>query len=761
MSREIVGRERGGRVAFDRGRPIAWTRRLTVRRRWVAVCIGLNWCLQAIGQQASTETSGSGSSEALREVVVTAEKYSERLQDVPMAVTALSGEALERTQSFRFEDYVGNVPGLTLVANNSIGSQLVIRGITSGVNAVNAGVATYIDETPYTLVGPVGNYGFAPNLDTFDMQRIEVLKGPQGTLYGASALAGLLKFVTNAPDPSGFAAKVETGVSSVDNGGIGSEVHGMVNIPLGSEAALRMVGYDNYYPGFINDPSRGLSDINSSRYAGGRASLLYQPAENLSARITALYQERSWNDWNTVDLSPGTLRPLYGKLDHETLIGQPGDTTTELYNLTVNWGLGFGRLLSTTSYAKFRTKFTDDDSTSLGPVLSGAFGAPYGLDLPEAQPSHDITQELRLSSAGEPSLQWQVGGYFTNEEAAEDQSLYLINATTKTVLYNFPVDIGSVGVPVSYREYAGFANVDYHFSPTVDMSLGGRYSENHQTFHETATGVLLGNVDFETPSSEGVFTYSGDVRWHVAPQSMLYARIASGFVPGGPNDVLLTSANEPRSYSSSTTVNYEIGLKSDFLDKRVTVDASAFYIDWRKIQLTAVIAGEGSIVNGGSAKSQGVEWAVEVAPITGLILGFNGAYTDAYLTEPTPASVNGQVGDRLPAVPLWATSANARYERPLAGQYSTFAGVNWQFSGKRFAQFEAVGPRQLMPSFDLVDLQAGIETQRWSLALYVKNVGNKFAISYLQDETLTGGLGAQSATIYTPRTVGATLSAKF
>jgi len=257
----------------------------------------------------------AGDSPRLEEIVVTAQKREESSLQVPMSLTAVSGEQLARAQSFRFEDYIGKIPGITFIEDGQLGSQLVIRGLTTGSATVNSTVATYIDETPYTAVGPwAGSNVISPNLDTFDMQRIEVLRGPQGTLYGASALGGLLKYVTNAPDPSGFDSAVEAGVSTVHDGGVGYDVHGMVNLPLSASTAARLVGYTDHYPGFIDEPGRGLMNINASRVTGYRLSLLVAPAQDFSIRFNANYQNRSWDDNNNEDLEPGTLRPVFGDL---------------------------------------------------------------------------------------------------------------------------------------------------------------------------------------------------------------------------------------------------------------------------------------------------------------------------------------------------------------------------------------------------------------------------------------------------------------
>jgi iron complex outermembrane receptor protein len=716
----------------------------------------------SVGTQAVNSQSGKKEEEGLAEIIVTAQKRNERIQDVPMSVTALSGDDLLRTQSYQLQDFVGKVPGVSLIDYGGAGSQVVIRGITTGSFPVNSSVATYIDETPFTAAGPFGQQNLlTPNVDTFDVQRVEVLKGPQGTLYGANSLGGVLKYVTNAPDPSGFAATVESGVSSVynDHGGTGTDVHAMVNVPLADDLALRVVGYDNYYPGFTDDPSRGLTATNSSRFTGARAAILYAPTADFSVRFNALYQEKSWNDYPDEDVNAGTLSPTYGNLIQEKLINEPGRSEVQLYNVTINWDAGFAKLLSTSSYYSFRPHAVYEYPL-LNAATSSLLGGNFGTAVVDNTPVQGLTQEVRLTSEGEGPLQWQGGAYFTNEDSNEFEGQFPINTTTKSILFNYPTLLGAFYIPVHFREYAGFADLDYHVTPTFDVSVGGRYSADDQLFHETALGLFGGGANFGNTSSEGVFTYSGDVRWHVTPENMLYARVAEGFAPGGPNEIFAGSSL-PRVYGSSSTVNYEAGVKSSLLDNCLTIDVSIFDIDWRNIQLSATINGLSGIVNGGEARSSGVEWDFGYVPLRGLTLNFNGAYTDAHLTEATPASVGGEVGDRLPGAPLWGISTSADYKRPILGEYSGFVGIDWRFTGDRYSDFIVGSPRPIIPSFNVLDLRAGVETRRWSITVYAKNVANKIAINYVLPETSAGGNGLQDAALYPPRTVGATLTAKF
>ena len=707
---------------------------------------------------ADTQTNG------IETVTVTAEKRTEKSLDVPMGLTALSGEGLERTQSYRLEDYVGKVPGLTLLDNGSNGSELVIRGVTAGVLPINSPVATYIDETPYTTAGAFAGSDFiAPNLDTYDMQRIEVLRGPQGTLYGANALAGLLKYVTNAPDPSGFSASAEAGLSSVYNGGTGFDLHGMINVPLADDAALRVVGYDNYYPGFIDDPSRGLKDINGSHFAGGRASLLYDPTSTLSFRLTAMYQDKSWGDNNNIDVEPSTLKPAYGPLTQENIISQPGHTTTELYNLTVMWDTDFGKLLSSSSYFKADNHLVQDATKDLGPYLPRLAGGPYGIgDLVDVDVKSE-TQEVRLSSKDDNPLEWQVGALYAHRTSVENEPLYPIDIATRTLLTNFPTNLGAFLLTGSYDEWALFASTDYYVLPDLDVSLGGRYDVNNQKYYQDFTGYFGGGLPLGNPSSDSVWTYSGDVRWHLTSDQMLYARIASGFVPGGPSDVTIFSGL-PHSYKSSTTVNYELGLKGSYLDNHLTVEVAAFDIEWSNIQLNEIINSFGTVANCCDARSTGAEWNFAYMPLAGLTLDFNGSYTDAYTTTAAAPSVGASVGERLPATPMWETSFSADYERNLFADYAGFIGFNWRFSGSRYAEFEppaGIAPRLEMPSYNIFDARVGVEQGAWSVTFYCKNLGNALAVNYLIDETVFTSSGLQSESIYPPRTFGIDLTAKF
>jgi iron complex outermembrane receptor protein len=379
-----------------------------------------------------------------------------------------------------------------------------------------------------------------------------------------------------------------------------------------------------------------------------------------------------------------------------------------------------------------------------------------------SEPVTNLTQEVRLSSPKDSGpLQWQVGGYYNHEFANEYEQFFFIDPTAREVLYNSPVNLGTYHIEPTFTEVAGFTNLDYFIVPTFDVAAGARYSSNRQTYSQVSDGLLSGTTDFVTPSSDHSITYSGDARWHWTPRTMLYARIATGYAPGGPNDSLPGSTLPPE-YKSSTTRNYEVGVKTLLLDDRVSAEVSLFEIDWSDIQTEAVVGNLAGLINGGGAKSDGVEWNFGYVPLSGLKMNLSGAYTHARLMEALPPPTVGAPGSLLPDVPEWSTNLSADYEHRLFADYRGFVGVSWRYSDTREAEFPTLGgPRQLMPSYNMIDLKAGIEKDRWGATLYVKNVGNTMVFSSVNYLTFAGGGGPQYATTLPPRTVGIALSAKF
>ena len=775
-----------------------------------AVISGLLISIGAGPVAHADEASATGATAGtLQEVVVTAQKREEKLHDVPMGITAVTTEELQKQQLVSLEDLQSKVPGLSLTSVEPGTTRVTLRG--QNVGGVGSTVTTYIDDTPFGSSNALANgFGFTGDFDTWDLERVEVLRGPQGTLYGAGSEGGLLKYVTNPPDPTKFAAAVQAGGEDVAHGEGAGSGKGMINLPIGERAAFRLSGYYESLPGYIDDPSLGKKDLNHGYRDGVRAALLVNLTDTLSIRLNAFGQDLHTDGSPSTDvvgatnLSPAPanqLQPQHGDFDQQRFIGEPDTFKYRIYSGTLNWNIGWGTFTSITSYGTTdQNGLADETSVPANPQMgpgTGTFGdvvttllpfippplpagatATAGLAETQATNIKKWTQELRLASSTAQTLEWQVGAFFTRESSSLGQTLPVFYIPT-LVYAPLPSSLGgpsleNATLEALYREWAGFAELTYHFNPQWDLALGGRWSENKQSANEIITGVLptLGGTPQELSSGDSTdtdFTYSIAPRWHVSQDTMVYGRIASGYRPGGPNDLPFNAPpSVPRTYEADKTTNYELGLRTDLLDKRLSVDVAAFLVDWKKIQLFEFIQvagtpGFGINANGGTARSKGLEWTLAATPLTGLTFTLTGAYVDAYLTSPA-TEAGGNEGDRLPYVPKWSTSLDGAYTWRAFADYSAFAGATWSYFGSRFNDFSTTAalepdPRAELPSYNTVNLRAGLENGRWTFELYGKNVGDTRGIAYYINAGAPnyGGL----LNYIQPRTFGALVTARF
>lgn len=762
----------------------------------------------APGVQAQESTPQSqASAGTLQEVIVTAQKREEKLHDVPMGVTAITAQELQQQQLVSLEDLQSKVPGLSLTQVEPGVTRLTLRG--QNVGGVGSTVTTYIDDTPFGSSNALANgFGFTGDFDTWDLQRVEVLRGPQGTLYGAGSEGGLLKYVSNAPDPTKFAAAVQAGGEDVAHGEGGGSGKGMINLPIGERAAFRLSAYYEALPGYIDDPSLAEKDINHGYQDGVRAALLVNVTDNLSIRLSAFGQDLHTDGSPYTDvvgagdfpLTPpaNQLEPQNGNFNQQRFINEPSDFNYRVYSGAINWNIGWGTLTSITSYGTTEENdLSDVSSTALAPGVpaAGTFGAlatsllplipppppagasnAAGLAETEAIYIKKWTQELRLASSAGETLEWQVGAFYTHESSTLGQTLPTFYIPSQ--VYTPLPSLENADLDALYREWAGFAQFTYHFNPQFDLALGGRWSENKQSSNESTSGLLLmspPNPPMITSgdSTDTDVTYSVAPRWHVSSDTMVYGRIATGYRPGGPNDL---PPNAPpsvqREYQADKTTNYEVGVRSDLLDKRLSVDVAAFLVDWKKIQLfeSIQVPGQppfGINANGGTARSKGVEWTFGYTPVTGLTFTLVGAYVDAYLTAPAP-DAGGNDGDQLPYAPKWSTSLDGAYTWRAFKDFDAFAGATWSYIGSRFNDFSATPgatgayepePRPELSSYNTVNLRAGLENGRWAFELYCKNVGDTRGITYYVNSgapNFGGVIGYVQ-----PRTLGGTVTARF
>jgi len=703
----------------------------------------------------------------LDEVVVTAQKVSQSVVDVPLSISVLGADDLEKTQSLNIQDYVKLVPGLQLTQATPGFGRLVLRGINTGGAAATVGV--YVDETPFGSSSGIANGAIlAGDFDTFDVARIEVLRGPQGTVYGASSLGGVLKYVTHEPQFDSFEGRVRGSFESVEDGDMSWSGAAVANMPLSDSVAIRASAFYRNVGGYIDSIGTGGSDvaddINGSTVSGGRASMLFKPSDTFSLQLTAFIQDVDSDASSVVDSDPLTGKTLYGGLTQSQFVPEATNVSYRVYNATAIWDLGFGDLTSATSYGSNTQDFRVDFTT----LLRNAFG----LDIFDSYNQQTtrvkrFTQELRLASHENEKVDWMVGAYYNDEQGLIDQFVHVVEPGTLTDLAGFPT-IGIITLDSNYKEFAAFANATIKFTPSFDVTLGGRYSQNDQDVEQNGEGLLIGPtpVTINGDSSEDVFTYSIAPKFKFNDRMALYARVAKGFRPGGPN-VIAPGAppGTPTSYGSDSTINYELGFKGENAARTVAFDVAAFHIDWKEIQLLARVNNLNINTNAGHAESDGVELSMGFWPVERLKLSLSGAYTDAKLTEDAdPLLVGGRDGDRLPYTPKTSYTIGADYNWPLDGDRSAYLGASFSQLSEIPASFDpafvAANGRQLFLSeYDMLDVRAGWDFGAVSLELFGRNLTNDDGKT--SDASGNTPNGAIATGVIRPRSYGVTVTAEF
>lgn len=643
-----------------------------------------------------TETARPTTETATAErVVVTASKREEDIQEVPSSVSVINDVELDNLHATQLTDYAPYVPGLQV---NSFGTPGQVSIALRGLAPISSGstVSTYIDEIP---VGSSGLYQrattFQLDLLPYDIRRVEILRGPQGTLYGANSLGGLLKYVTLDPSLSDSEFRFGGGLSGVaESDDLGWDVHGGATFPLiRDQLGARLSYARTELPGFIDNVVNGSKDINSSTQQSALVSFLYRPNDILSVQLMALGQRIEADNNNNVFLDLNE-HAVFGDLKNQVFVNEPFKKTIGLISATIDVNLGGAIITSATGYSNTKTDQRVDATTTYGdaPMLLGfPFTALAYFDL--ALNLDKFTQELRLTSSKPDAVfQWQIGGFFTYERAANAQSVFLtqLNGRPFTGPEAILNTLVVLEIPSTYTEFAGFANATYNFTDRLSLSAGLRGSHNDQDFSENVTkGILLPIANTPGSSDETVIDFMVSPKFKIDDTKMVYVRIATGYQPGGPNVALL---GVPPAVNSTTVISYEGGLKSEFFDHRLLFNIAGYHIDQSDVQVGTVVNTVSAIVNAGAATSNGVEFTLGFQPIKSLSFAINGAYTNATLSDDAP-SLNGKAGDRLPFIPLFSGSFTADYYFPLWGAHYETAPVAGGKGGK-----EVVSPPQPAPS---------------------------------------------------------------
>jgi iron complex outermembrane receptor protein len=706
--------------------------------------------------------------QTIEEVIVTAQKRTEALIDVPQSVSVVDERMLERNQATNLGDYLKLVPGLQLSQATPGFGRLVMRGVNTG--GVASTVAVYVDETPFgSSSGLVNGAILAGDFDPFDMQRIEVLRGPQGTLYGASSLGGVLKFASNPPQTDSTEARMRVSAENVADGEMGYSGTGMVNLALADSFAIRATGYYRDQGGFVDSIGTAGSDveedINGSKSYGGRVSALIAPGDVFSARLTAVIQNIRNEAGGDVESDGRTLETLYGRLSQSQFVPEYSDIDYRVYNATLDFDLGFATLTSASSYNELEQPFRSDLTTQFSALVAPLIG-PNELLQNQITKYDKVTQELRLASPSSDRFEWLAGAYYTKEQGDIIQHIDAVAPGTLNIL---PTPLLADAVLSSeYQEKAIFTSLTAHFTDVFDVTFGGRYSENDQEAVQVSDGALAGGPRAfpVATSSEDVFTYSVAPKWKFDEHTALYVRVASGFRPGGPN-VLPPGAppDVPRIYESDELTSYEVGLKVEAADRAWTLDFALFHISWQDIQLFARVNNFGVNVNGGDARSDGFELTATAFLSEGWNVSFNGSVTDAELKDNTPAVSGGRKGDALPFTPEWSATLSTNYEWAVGSNAMAYVGGSVRYLSDQTASydaaFRAANFRQReVESYEVLDLQAGVDFGRYSIELYGKNVTDS------DGKTSTGALGGTplgsiGTGVIRPRTFGLTFGFSF
>ena len=829
----------------------------------ISVIFATAICLAIPATSVIAQDNEEAENRPIEEIFVTATKRQTTLQDTPLSISALTEEGLEQLGVDDFLDFVGSVPGLVLRDNGPGQTRPIIRGLF-GIGESQVGV--YFDETPVSNApGTTNDSGrFSPEIKPFDVSRVEVLKGPQGTLYGGGSMSGTIRFILNKPDATEFAAKVNAETSFVNKGGTGYQVNGMANIPLIKDVlALRVVGYRRYDAGFIDNVILDRSNINDVDTIGGRIAVRWTPGDSFTLTGTAHIQDQqvgggfhfiaSGADRGTINGTPSPLSPANGgegfTSDPRTDIGaeEPFPDKLGLYNLTLENDFGWANLLYSLSYferdAEFRFYNDFDGDLDLTP--------PYGFQpFLSLQPLYSelTTHELRLTSAGSGRLDWTVGAFYQKRAADSVGSVTVLNAdgsipdgltsdrtaasTTTGELYFLDRTIASF-----LEQRALYGELSFHINDRLTLTGGIRIFDiktgsdvlRRVDFAQGMGGNLCPRADSAatvacTTSTKGDGdgeTFRFNLSYQLSDNALVYGQFAQGYRAGGANInssvVNIGSSqdeqlgNVPESYEADTVDSYEIGIRSTWFDQRLTLNAAAYTMDWKDIQLQGRDAAGlfSFVLNGQAAKVEGFEIELNANITSYLRFQAGIGYTKAKLdgdgpfnrssnlafggTDANPGdgamvrhSVSGKDGDPIPNVPEltynlavelsrhfssgWRGSIflNYVYTDESASDFNPFLIAPTGTSGDDLAQVGDVsGYRNPNYSKDqgdygIFDLRFGLESEKrgWNVFIFIENLFDERGITQV---FVDGQFRRSPGYSFTerPRTLGFTVSKKF
>ncbi|MET0373711.1 MAG: TonB-dependent receptor [Rhizorhabdus sp.] len=735
-------------------------------------------------QPADGQPIVADAADAPGDIVVTALRRNSTVQSTPLSIVALSGDTLAKRGATQLQDYFRQVPNLNLNQGQIGQSRISIRGVNA---AGEATVGLYYDETP--VAGPAGTTqdsgSVAADLNLFDVERVEVLRGPQGTLYGASSMAGTLRVIFNKPSYTQVEGAGEVQLSSTDGGSMGYFGKGMINAPIiDDKLAVRLVGYYEKRPGYVDNVTYGTKNINDSQNWGVRGLIGLQPDEDTTITGTIIYQK------STADDQQGWY-PQVGKYKASSSVRLPFDSKFQLYNLKLDRKLGGVNLTATGGYYRYDILRSLDFTPSVAALsrVPGACQAFYAQGTPCTstqlasyaafgqsrlpaigyQPAWLRSQnyEVRLSSDRGNLLEWTVGGYYERRHDHIDSNVTTVSALDGSI----PDPLQNLSyryVETRQHQVAGFGELSLHPVENLTLTAGARYYDYRKTVAGEATlaspltASALAPFNEETAKEHG-WLEKFNVSYRITPRVMVYASASKGFRPGGANNIPVLPANLIV-YKADSLWNYEAGLKSSWLDNKLVFNAAIFQIDWSDMQVSARTADGlySFLTNAGKARVRGGEADLTLYPVPGLTLNGAVGYSDARLTQDQSNSAvlvtatTGRDGDRIPNTPAWTASASASYNWPLTDNLDGMLRADYAYTGDMRGTFRTTDPYfTRYGKYSTVNLRAGVEKEGWGLYVFCQNLTNEAGIT-----GRSTGLGFTNLSYsIPPRTIG--INARF
>jgi len=761
-----------------------------------------------------------GQGTEVEEIVVTATKREESLQKVPFSINAQTAEAIQRSGSMNLEDLSRNVAGLAVQNLGPGQSQVSVRGVSAGQivrdqPGVKEQVGVYLDESAISLSL------FTPDLDLFDLNRVETLRGPQGTLFGSGSVGGTIRYITNQPRLGETGGALEAGLNKIDGGGIGGDLKGAVNIPLGDKAALRLVGYRTNYAGFIDSigPAAG-KDINDGDRTGGRISVLIEPNDRIRLTPRLVYQKVESNGfnrsevWNLYANPQTTTVPAITFKENQQYLKLREKFTDEMVLADLKVEADVTDAMALTSVTSYSTRdiLVSRDASALTGSVSVDLGFPaagvqLASNLRDTTEVNNFSQELRLASTGEGPLQWVAGAFYSKVERTYNQRLPTPGydaytdarfgaGTSAAVANGFPLNSPyNARLPYDIKQYAVFGEATYQVTDRLKATAGARYY-NFKEERSFKSGGLFSNGDNRTDQtkSDGVsprFILSYEATENVT----INGGVSKGFRLGGVNDPLnaglCTAADRAlfggyQSYKDESLWNYELGVKARRGGN--TFNVAGFYnkIDNLQVTLDAGSCSSRIVFNVDKAHSSGVEFELGLNPAEGLTLNLSGSVTDSKFDTTLPGALTAATGirdgNRLPSVPKFQVTASGSYEFPVTASLNGFVNASIQHVGDRYTQpaDQENNPRTFvhglpflgapasasttvnlkLPSYELANISAGVEREDGlTITAYVNNLTNENA--KLSFDRERGGRARLGYAVNPPRTYGISVRKTF